>query len=196
MTTTTFQNGQVLISSALTDTQVNSIFQPLLCQILGVVADLQLNCILSANSDVISTPLIEANIAEGFILQANGIPPGTTIVGIAAEDNNFLITMSQQATANLNEQVSFYDPVSNTRVKISWEDKGAPGFGITDDVLFIRCVLEPSTYNLRDENWSVAPQTDNTTVLKNRIYTRQWRIAFVAYGPNAFDSVRLIRSML
>lgn len=194
-TTTTFQNGQVLTSSALTDTQVDTLFQMLMNQILGVVSNLQLPCNLTNQSDVISTPLVEANIADAFQVSGDGVPALTTIVGISAQGNNFLITLSNQATKSGIETLAFYDPASNTRVRISWPEKGAPGFGIEDDVLFIRCVLEPSTYNIRDESWQLDP-SDKTTVFKNRVYTRQWRIAFVAYGPNAFDSIRLIRSML
>lgn len=194
-TITTFQNGQVLTSSALTDTQMDILFQLLMNQIFGVVANLQLICNLTINSNVIATPLISANIGIGFEVIGLGIPILTTIIDITGQGNNYLITLSNEATLSGIQTLSFYDPEYNTRVRVSWQQKGAPGFGITDDVLFIRCVLEPTSYNVRDESWKVS-SNDPTTVLKNREYTRQWRIAFVAYGPNGFDSVRLIRSML
>jgi hypothetical protein len=193
MTTTTFQNGQVLTSSALTDKNVDAIFQLLCCQMLGLTAGFQMQCQLSKLSNVIATPLVAANIANGFEISGVNIPEGTVIVGITTEGSNLLIELSTTPTQNSSELITFFDPAYNTRVKTSWQEKGAPGFGIEDDVLFIRCVLEPTNYNIRDENLTVLSET---TLSKNRIYTRQWRIAFVAYGPNAGNSLRLLRSML
>jgi hypothetical protein len=194
-TITIFQNGQVQTSSALTDSQMNTIFQLLITQILGVVADLQLLCNVLIDNAIISTPLIVSNIAPGFIASGNNIPFGTTILSLAGEGTNLLITLSNEATGTATEQVSFYDPNANTRVRNSWPQKGSPGFAITDDTLFIRCVLDPTTYNVRDQYTKIDPNNDKQ-ILKNRSYTRQWRVAFVAYGPNACDSLRLISSML
>jgi hypothetical protein len=196
MTTTTFQNGQVLTSSALTDSNLDAIFQLLCCKMLGLTAGLQLSCQLSDSSNTITSHLLAANVKRGFQVSGPNIPEGAVIVGITTEGTNLLIELSVTPTLNGLQMLSFFDPAYNTRVRTSWQEKGAPGFAIEDDTLFIRCVLEPTTYNVRDESWSVLPGTEGTTLSKNRTYTRQWRIAFVAYGPNACDSVRLIRSML
>jgi len=196
MTTTTFQNGQVLTSSALTDSNLDAIFQLLCCQMLGLTAGLQLSCELSDSSNTITANLVASNIANGFQVSGPNIPEGAVIVGITTEGTNLLIELSIAPTQNGLEMLSFFDPSYNTRVRTSWQEKGAPGFAIEDDTLFIRCVLEPTTYNVRDESWSVLPGTEGKTLSKNRTYTRQWRIAFVSYGPNACDSMRLIRSML
>jgi hypothetical protein len=195
MTVTTFQNGQVLNSSALTDTQMQSIFQLLCCQILGLIANLQLLCNMTDKSNVIEAPLTFANIAAGFQVTNENIPTGTVINSIAASGESLLITISNPATANVTSSVAFFDPVYNTRVRTSWQQKGSPAFGIGNDVLFLQCVLETNPYNIRDEQW-IANPVDKFTMLKNRQYTRRWRVAFVAYGPNAFDSLRLISSML
>ena len=196
MTTTTFQNGQVLTSSALTDKNLDAIFQLLCCQMLGLMAGYQLPCSISDSSNVITTVLASANIANGFQVAGPNIPDDAVIVGISTEGSNLSIKLSVTPTANALEMVTFFDPSYNTRVRTSWQEKGAPAFGIEDDVLFIRCVLEPTNYNIRDESWQVLEGTEGNLLSKNRTYTRQWRIAFVAYGPNACDSVRLIRSML
>lgn len=196
MITTIFQNGQVLTSSALTDSNVDAIFQLLCCQMLGLTAGYQLECQLSQASNVIQTALVAANLENGFQVSGVNIPEGAVIVGISTTGVTILIELSVTPTGNVSELISFFDPSYNTRVRTSWQQKGSPAFGITDDVLFIRCVLEPTNYNIRDETWQVLSGTDGTTLSKNRTYTRQWRIAFVAYGPNACDSVRLIRSML
>jgi hypothetical protein len=196
MTTTTFQNGQVLESSALTTTQMDTIFQLLLNQILGITCGLNLPCALINQSNVISTPLfVGRNIANGFEAVGPNLPIGTTITNLSAVNQSLVITLSNQATLSIDEIVTFNDPVYNTRVRTSWEQKGAPGFAITDDTLFIQCTLSSSTYNIRDETLTIDPNNDDL-MYKNRSYTRQWRIGLVAYGPNSFDSIRLIKSML
>jgi hypothetical protein len=164
-------------------------------QILGIAANLQLVCQLSAGSPVIATPIVQANIAPGFICVGNGIPFGTTILSLIGQGGNFLITLSNNVTVTAPETVSFYDSAANTRVRINWQEKGSPAFGINDNVVFLACVPESSDYNIRDETWTTN-SASNQTILKNRSYTRQWRVRFVAYGPNAFDSIRLIRTML
>jgi hypothetical protein len=195
MTTTTFQNGQVLNSSALTDTQMQSIFQLLCCQILGLTANLQLVCSITNQSNQIQAPLTFANLAIGFQVTNENLPSGTVVTNIEASGQSFIITLSNPATANATEPISFFDPTYNTRVRTSWQQKGSPAFGIGNDVLFLQCVLDTNPYNIRDEEWAPNP-FDKFTMLKNRQYTRRWRVAFVAYGPNAFDSLRLISSML
>lgn len=194
-TITQFQNGQTLTSSALTVDQINVIFQLLTTQILGIVADLELPCEVLVNSPVITTPIVQANIGASFIVVGNGIPFGTTILSLTAQGESFLITLSNNATATALEDVSFYNSAANTSVRISWQQKGAPAFAITDTTIFLQCVPEAGNYNVRDETWQNV-SSDNSILIKNRVYTRQWRVRFVAYGPGAFDSVRLIRSML
>jgi hypothetical protein len=195
MTTTTFQNGQVLTSSALTTEQIDTVFQLLLNQILGVTCGYNLFCSLVNQSNIISTNLKAANIASGFEAIGLNIPVGTIVTDVSVDEQSLLITLNNQATLSTDELVTFNDPAYNTRVRTSWEQKGAPGFAITDDVLFIQCVLTPTTYNIRDESFS-NDSADATLLLKKRSYTRVWRVAFVAYGPNSFDSLRLIKSML
>lgn len=194
-TTTTFQNGQVLTSSALTDDQVNVIFQLLTCQMLGILADFNLDCQLTQDSPIISSALVQANLGPGFIAVGPGIPFGTTILSLAAEGSALLITLSNNITATATETISFYNSAANAAVRITWQEKGAPGFSINDTTMFVYCTPEPSDYNVRDEVTKGVPSNDQI-VIKSRIYTRQWRIRFVGYGPNAFDSIRLIRSML
>ena len=162
---------------------------------LGLTANLQLLCSMTNQSNQLETPLTFANLAAGFQVVDENIPAGTVIESIEASGQSLLITLSNLATANVTELVAFFDPAYNTRVRTSWQQKGSPGFGIVNDNLFLQCVLDSNPYNIRDEEWVPNP-VDKFTMLKNRQYTRRWRVSFVAYGPNAFDSIRLISSML
>lgn len=86
------------------------------------------------------------------------------------------------------------DPQANFKVRLSWQTQGAPAYGINDDVVFIRCreiVTEYST--IRDQTWSMV---DSVYAQRTRSYSRMWNVFFRARGPNSFDTVRLIKSML
>lgn len=194
MTTTYLQNGQVQTSSALTQTQMENIWQILCCQMLGVTAQLPLQCNLFIDNDVIATELVAVNLAAGFIAEAPQLPEFTTIVSLVGSGQSLLITLSDEATATANSVVLFSDPSANIRVRIEWPEQGSPAWGITTDVLFVRCTEQSNSYDLlRDE---ITNDPTNNQVIKTCFYTRVWNVYLIAYGLNSFDSLRLIKSLL
>jgi hypothetical protein len=192
MNNTTFPQGGVLTSTAFTPDGMDGIFQLLTTQMLGIAANTQIVAQLATGSNVIVTPLTVLNIFAGFFVVGIGIPANTTITGMSGQGTNLLIELSNNATLSGEYTLGIYDPVANTRVRLSWQTEGAPAFTIDDDVLFIRCAEEESDYNVRDETWS----TGDSQAIQTRVYSRLWNVFFRARGPNSFDTIRLIKSML
>lgn len=194
MTTTTFPNGQVLTSTALSPYDMDGIFQLLTSQMLGIVANVSFDAQLTAGSNIIVGPLVVLNVFAGFYVVGNGIPLGTVITGMTQQGSNLLIELSNPATITGSATVGIYDPISNTKVRQVWQTQGAPAFTITDDVVFVRCVETENDYNtIRDE--TVTGNVDGTGT-RTRVYSRLWNVFFRARGPNSFDQIRLIKSML
>lgn len=194
MTQTIMPNGDVYTSTALVPQSMDTTFQLLTTQMLGIAADLSLQCGLVAGSNVLTTPLVLVNLAPGFFAVGNGIVFGSYITGLAGAGTNLLITLNNDSTISGVESIGFYDPVSYSKVRISWQTEGSPAFAVTDDVIFIRCIEDIDTYShVRNETWVY---NNNNTATRTRVYTRSWNVAFRAYGPNSFDTIRLIKSML
>lgn len=84
------------------------------------------------------------------------------------------------------------DQDAYSKVRISWQTEGQPAQGITDDILYLRCVETGSDYE-RMRNL-LAAQNDSVSVSFNFSYTRTWTVFCVFYGPNSFDHARLVRS--
>jgi hypothetical protein len=122
MSTTTFQNGQTLTSSALTQTQIENAFQVLTTNILG------------------------------------------------------------QGT----------DP--DSAVRVSWPTGGAPGWEITDDVVFLKATVSDDRVNRSRDRSNANPIDGSLT--ETVTYIRVWKIDFLLYGPNSLDHARLIKSAL
>jgi hypothetical protein len=99
-----------------------------------------------------------------------------------------------QALTTLMLGLANTDPLANTKVRLSWQTSGAPAYTIDDDVLFIRCREESTPYSeVRDE---VRSDNGNGSAVRTRTYSRMWNVFFRARGPNSFDTIRLIKSML
>lgn len=204
-TSTTFPNGQTLVSSALTPNDINSLLQPLLCQMLGITANLSVGAVLTEGSNQVQVT-DTTGLADGYEITDNGyglggfgeggfglggnIPQGTVITAIVAG----VVYMSNAATGATSEIVFVSSPASNTAVRVSWQTSGSPAWTIGDDVLFFECVLVDDDYDKTLDEW-LTPN-DDTTVTRTRAYTRVWNIHIVGRGPNAFDRVRLVKSAL
>lgn len=194
MSSTTFPTGYTLTSTALNPSQIESIFQLLTTQMLGIAANVQFTAQLTQGSNVLVGPLVVLNIFSGFYVTGIGIPPNTVITGLSGQGSNLLIEISNPATLTRESIIGIFDPASNTRVRVSWQTQGQPAYTITDDVLFIRCIEEDIDYNtIRDESWSDSGMDNG---IQTRIYTRMWNCFFRARGPNSYDSIRLVKSML
>lgn len=192
-TTTTLQNGQTFSSTALIPDAVQVAFQLLCTQLLGITANLQLPCDLLNGSNQIVTPLVVVNLEVGNKVTGTGIPDGTTITALAGQGKSLIITLSNNAIQSGNFNIAFFDIASDTRVRIAWQTQGEPAFQVDEDVLYVMATENPSDYDVRDEIYS---NNDDGTVTKTRIYSRLWNLFFRARGPNSYDSIRLIRSML
>jgi hypothetical protein len=190
MITTNFPDGTVLTSTALTPYEMDGIFQLLTTQMLGIAANLSFTAQLTSGSNVIVGPLTLLNIFAGFYVVGSGIPLGTVITGMTGQGTNLLIELSNPVSVSGLQTVQIYDPIANTKVRQSWQTQGAPAFTINDDVVFVRCTEGDSEYN------TIRDQTIDETGTQTRVYSRMWNIFFRARGPNSFDQIRLIKSML
>jgi hypothetical protein len=190
MSTTYFPDGTVLTSTALTPYEMDGIFQLLTTQMLGIAANISFTAQLTSGSNVIVGPLTVLNIFAGFFVVGNGIPLGTVITGLTGQGTNLLIELSNPVSVSGSETVQIYDPIANTKVRQSWQTQGAPAFTIDDDVVFVRCTEGDSDYN------QIRDQIIDETGTQTRTYSRMWSIFFRARGPNSFDQIRLIKSML
>jgi hypothetical protein len=194
MTTTYYPNGLVLTSTALTPYDMDGIFQLLITQMLGIAANVTFVAQLTAGSNVIVGPLVVLNIFAGFYVVGNGIPPNTVITGLTGQGSNLLIELSNACTISGQETVGIYDPISNTKVRQVWQTAGMPAYTIDDDVVFVRCIETETDYNtIRDQIVTANPDGSAT---QTRTYSRMWNVFIRARGPNSFDSIRLIKSVL
>ena len=130
-TSTPYPNGQTLVSSALTVSQMNALLQSLTCAMIGLP------------------------------LPSSGLPAGYA------------------------------------RVRIDWPQEGQP-FTTTpnQDGCFLACVPHDVDYT-RVRNRTVSGAgTELSPLTETWTYTRGWRVTWTAYGPNAEDNLRAIKSAL
>jgi hypothetical protein len=192
-TSTLFQNGQTLTSSALTLRLINFIFQETIAVLLGILVEYEIQATLVQGSNE-ATVISTTGLAAGFVIQdqTGNIPSGTTILGISGPTT---IIMSNLATADAQETVIISDLVRlNTMVRNSWQTQGAPAWGVTDDIVSFQCTEEDNEYNKVRDALNVA--NDDVSLLRTMEYTRVWRVALVVRGPNSLDNVRLIKSSI
>jgi hypothetical protein len=84
-------------------------------------------------------------------------------------------------------------PAGYSRVRIDWPEEGQP-FTVNpqQDGCFLACVPHDVDYTrVRNKTLSGSgPVTETWT------YTKGWRISWTAYGPNAEDNLRAVRSAM
>jgi hypothetical protein len=84
------------------------------------------------------------------------------------------------------------DPLAYKKVRVDWLTSGQPGWGIADDVCFVRCTETDRDFTkTRDRQYA---QNGSTSLNRTETYTRVWRVDWALYGPDSFDNARLIRS--
>ena len=90
-----------------------------------------------------------------------------------------------------------YDPAitaTSQRVRISWQQRGVPAWGIDEDVTFIRIGEKEDLFNvIRDY---IQYQQDADTARVANAYTRIIDVKWTCYGPNSYDNASKIRSRL
>lgn len=82
-------------------------------------------------------------------------------------------------------------PSATSPVRTAWPADGAPAWGITEDIAFLRVYEVDSAYN-RQREVKYLPY-DNDKQVQETTYTRVVQVDFVLYGPNAFDNAAALR---
>lgn len=75
---------------------------------------------------------------------------------------------------------------SSAEARISWPTGGAPTFGIGENKVFLRCVVDV------DDEYSLAREykyedTSPVGLTRQVGYTRPWKVSGLSYGPDGFD---------
>lgn len=198
-TSNTFANGETLVSSALTTDQIEALFQSLVCNILGITIFFPYTTNVTEGIDTVTLPDV-SGLFVGWML-SDGNPVTNTPFTLFPEDtvitaiNGNVVTLSFPATATLvNASLFATDPAANTACRIAWNTDGAPAWSVGQDVISVQIVEEDDQYNRIHNRWNTA--NNDVSVTQNDQYTRCWQVTFIARGPGAFDSVRLIKSAL
>ena len=94
-TQTFFPNGQVLTSSALTLAQINTIIQPLVANMLGILTSpIEIECATTINSNQVQLTA-PAPVYPSLAVSGTGIATGATVTAV----NGLTVTISAPATA-------------------------------------------------------------------------------------------------
>jgi hypothetical protein len=192
-TVTTFANGQVLTSSALTLDGINRIIQPLVANILGILTspnELEGTTTAGSNSITLVTP---GPVYPGLQITGTGIPAGATVTS-PVNGTPAAFTISPPATASETTSLTFADPNAFSKVRIAYQRFGQPGFGIGEDVCTVRCSEIDVEYNkIRNP---VYQPNDNISLTQVTTYQKTWEVFLSFYGPNSNTDARIVKSSL
>lgn len=203
-----FPNGLTLTSTALSESDIEDLFQFATIQVLGMNPGTVTTGSFTADSNQVTV----ANIGlagVGNLILGQGIPLNTVIQAIAGN----VITMSANASlpdtygaggygdmpygspSTWTAQVAIgSDANAFYNVRVGWQRDGQPGWGPDQDVVTVMAVVVDDRYNrIRDVTQSPNNDTSNTETTN---YTRAWEMRFSVYGPNSGDNARLIKSCL
>jgi hypothetical protein len=96
----------------------------------------------------------------------------------------------------IGASASGYDP-NSPLVRFTWPMLGAPYQDLNDDILYVSCVIKDEPYDkIRDVTETTPDGPSAATNIEIWNYTRCWTIRFCAYGPNAEDNLRAVRSAM
>jgi hypothetical protein len=88
-----------------------------------------------------------------------------------------------------------YPKAAYKAVRVSWPTSGAPGWDVTDNVLFLKVFEDDDPINLQKD--VQLTETGSPAILNEAVgYTRVIRLALIAYGPNSWSNIQLIRRKL
>jgi hypothetical protein len=190
MSVINYPNGGSLTSTALTRQQIESAFQIITAQSLGLVM-IQVSMALVAGSPI-ANPSSMANLAVGQLLIGPDIPsgvPAPTIIAVGTDT----ITMSESALNTATDIVTVASPSVSSQVRVGWQQQGQPGPSIYSDTVTVYCNPVKKEYsNMRD----ITRSGNEDTVTHTDVFTRCWRTSWVFYGPDALDNARAVRSAL
>jgi hypothetical protein len=190
--TTTFPNGQQLISSALSTMDVQVIFQIAIAGMRGLNAGKVLKTLTIANAVIVTVPS-NVGLQNGMSAIGIGIPKGATVTHVDVDGVSVTLSIAPQATTST--MVAFgADANVFTQVRVGFLTQGQPGYSRDADTSIIEANVVDEPYN-RQRNERRA-RNDATTVGLTTEYIRCWEIKVVNYGPNSGDNARLIKSCL
>jgi len=188
-------DGNLFTSDAHSDKEIETVFQFVAAQLLGILASpLTLNVALVSGSPIAtpSQPDFPSNtwlIYAGETVTGTGVPSGAKIISVDPLLGTF--TMDSNATTTGVSSLVIADPLAFSKVRIGWLRQGQPGPSIDKDTLFIRCTTEDSAYSrLRDNQFS------GLTGTFTDVFTRMWTSHWTFYGPNSTNNCKLIQSGL
>ena len=76
-------------------------------------------------------------------------------------------------------------------VRVSWPTDGAPAWGITEDIVFLRTTEDDDPINRQRE--SKYSNKDGQSLNDEVSYTRVISLNLVFYGPNSFKNAQIVR---
>ena len=83
-------------------------------------------------------------------------------------------------------------PENQDIVRISWPPAGAPGWKISQDRIFLKVTLEDDDYDkLVDTDYVYSTSSTANQIMSG---TNVIAVNIVAYGPNSFDNMNIIRN--
>lgn len=204
----TFPNGRTLTTTALTTDETQALFQQITCFIFGITNKLPFLVTLVRGSNQVTFPSV-TGIAVGYKINdtpgiafgtgnyGNGgygstgnIPANTTITGIVGN----VVTMSHAALADSTQFVFVTDPIAGATVRQAWPTKGAPAYGITDNVSFVSTTEVDDWYNKVPDETTTVNLDGSVSILKE--YTRVWRVHWELRGPTSYDRARLLKTTM
>ncbi len=208
----TFPNGQTLTSSALSQTDINTIMQQITCFIFGIVNMMPVTATLVNGSNQITLESVQS-ISVGFLITdlpgfglglygllgygtGGNIPAGAKVGSILGNVISMVDANGQplNALASIAETIFITDPTAGTQVRQSWPSNGAPGYGQSDNVSFIRCIEVDDWYN-KVPDYGVTANDDVSATL-NIEKTRVWRVSWELRGPASYERATLLKTAM
>ncbi len=190
-TSTTFPNGQTLVSSAITAKQMDALFQGAVVAALGLnPGPIQIAFNLTSGQ-FIATTLSTAILYQGMLVAGPGIPTfsdGQVQIAEVLNSTTVMLTSAANQTL-LASELTITDPSVWSKVRINWQTYSQPGWSVTDNIAFVESEqIDSYQASIRDNV--------NVGTTSSWYYTRTWRIHFIFYGPLGFDNARLLRSTM
>jgi hypothetical protein len=95
------------------------------------------------------------------------------------------VTLSAAATSTGSTTASIgADAGAFDAVRLDWMTEGQPGFLISSDYCFLRCVERDDDYNrIREDTTTAVTGTDQITTTTT--WTRVWDVTWELWGPNS-----------
>jgi len=189
MQTITYPNGSVLTTTELTQQQINLVFRSLTMQMLGINPG-TIATLTTTSGSVAASVSDGSGIVAGQVIVASGVPQGATVAVITGTS----VTLSAKATDSGSVTASFgADSGAFDAVRLDWATEGQPGFTISNDYCFLRCVERDDDYNRIRESTGWITSGDYQ-ITQTTTWTRVWDVTWELWGPNSTAHGNWIRN--